>query len=139
MLLLTSHVLNLYNFQLLFLSFICIIMVVAWLLKELCVQDCLCKVAPPGALLCHPNIICRYLKIWKTKWLTEFVGSTLYTIKAIVILIEIVFIVRLIWVKFWTSGQMGVILTEKYNRQKLIFIDDVLSRKCFPLCNLKRI
>ena len=42
-------------------------------------------------------------------------------------------------VKFWTSVQLGVMLTEKYNRQILIFIDVVLNRKSFPLCNLKRI
>ena len=29
-------------------------------------------------------------------------------------------------VTFWTSVQMGVMLTEKYNRQILIFIDDVV-------------
>ena len=33
----------------------------------------------------------------------------------------------------------GCMLTEKLNRQILIFIDDVLNSKCFPLCNLKRI
>ena len=37
------------------------------------------------------------------------------------------------------SVQLGVMLTEKYNRKILIFIDVVLNRKSFPLCNLKRI
>ena len=44
-----------------------------------------------------------------------------------------------IWVKCWTSVQLGVTLNDKYNRQILIFIDVVLNRKSFPLCNLKRI
>ena len=34
---------------------------------------------------------------------------------------------------------MGVMLSEKLNRQIHIFIDDVLNCKCFPLCNFKRI
>ena len=37
-----------------------------------------------------------------------------------------------IWVKFWKSVQLAVMLTEKLNRQILILIDTVLSRKCFP-------
>ena len=94
---------NLYNFQLLFLSFICIIIATAWLLKMwfrsvhvkwllllyYCVVSCgltwSCLACRKKTIYClqmfltqtHQTIFLigwgLVLKIWKTKWLTEFV------------------------------------------------------------------